>query len=481
MFTNYATSALAAGTETGCQRAADKSGALPVPASARWGPTRPSELLPECRRLDFSNVNAPSLTHYLFRFPAKFHPPVVHSLLQTYTRRGETVLDPFCGSGTLLLAAAAEGRHALGSDVDPLAVFISQIKAHRYRHAHLRSSWASLYQALCAVSRPDEEYNRRIFVDLSDDEYLHSVSTDDLWVPGIPNLLHWFRRYVIVDLSRMLRAITETPMPTTHRAFFRLIFASIIRNASNADPVPVSGLEVTSHMRKRDAEGRSINPFALFYSAAQRGLQAVESYARESDRSSRVSVFQADAKDLSRHMRRRATADAVITSPPYHNAVDYYRRHKREMFWLGLTSSQEERLALSPRYIGLQRIRNRDRKLGRIPELHPLATQWYDRMASVSSERADAFGHYMLSMQDVLGQIAVVLRAGAPAIFVVGHSRWNQHEIPTSALFAEMAEDIVQLVERLWYPVTNRYMSYGRRNGADISRDYVLVLRKRDA
>ena len=233
-------------------------------------------------------------------------------------------------------------------------------------------------------------------------------------------------------------------------------------------------------MRKRDAEGRSINPFALFYNAAKRGLQAVESYARESDRRSRVSVFQADARDLSRHMRRRATADAVITSPPYHNAVDYYRRHKLEMFWLGLTSSQEERLALSPRYIGLPRIRKRDRKLGRIPELHPLATQWYDRMASVSSERADAFSHYMLSMQDVLGQIAVVLRPGAPAIFVVGHSRWNQHEIPTSALFAEMAEDVFQLVERLWYPVKNRYMSYGRRNGADISREYVLVFRKRD-
>ena len=83
---------------------------------------------PGYRRLDFSSVTAPRLTHYLFRFPAKFHPPVVHSLIREYTTAGQTLLDPFCGSGTLLLAATVEGLHAIGSDVDPIAVFVAELE-----------------------------------------------------------------------------------------------------------------------------------------------------------------------------------------------------------------------------------------------------------------------------------------------------------------------------------------------------------------
>ena len=80
------------------------------------------------QRLEFADIEAPRLTHYLFRFPAKFHPPVAHSLIRSYTSPGQTVFDPFCGSGTLLLAASVEGRNAIGSDVDPVAVFISEVR-----------------------------------------------------------------------------------------------------------------------------------------------------------------------------------------------------------------------------------------------------------------------------------------------------------------------------------------------------------------
>jgi hypothetical protein len=41
-----------------------------------------------------------------------------HTLIERLTRPGQTVADPFCGSGTTLLAAHALGRHAIGSDID---------------------------------------------------------------------------------------------------------------------------------------------------------------------------------------------------------------------------------------------------------------------------------------------------------------------------------------------------------------------------
>nr|MDQ4041145.1 site-specific DNA-methyltransferase [Actinomycetota bacterium] len=68
-------------------------------------------------------------THYLFRYPAKFHPPVAQALLERYTEPGDCVLDCFCGSGTLLVEATVAGRSAVGSDVDPVAAFVSRVKA----------------------------------------------------------------------------------------------------------------------------------------------------------------------------------------------------------------------------------------------------------------------------------------------------------------------------------------------------------------
>jgi 16S rRNA G966 N2-methylase RsmD len=45
--------------------------------------------------------------------------------LAALSRPGEMVLDPFCGSGSTLVAAVATGRHALGLDLSPAAAFIA--------------------------------------------------------------------------------------------------------------------------------------------------------------------------------------------------------------------------------------------------------------------------------------------------------------------------------------------------------------------
>jgi hypothetical protein len=44
-----------------------------------------------------------------------------HTLIERLTSRGQTVADPFMGSGTTLLAAHALGRHVVGADIDPEA------------------------------------------------------------------------------------------------------------------------------------------------------------------------------------------------------------------------------------------------------------------------------------------------------------------------------------------------------------------------
>ena len=72
--------------------------------------------------------NGHKFTHFLFRFPAKFHAPAVRCLINQFSKPGDVILDPFCGSGTLLVEALVAGRSGIGADIDPVAVFVSRTK-----------------------------------------------------------------------------------------------------------------------------------------------------------------------------------------------------------------------------------------------------------------------------------------------------------------------------------------------------------------
>lgn len=360
--------------------------------------------------------------------------------------------------------------------MDPVATTVATAKVHRFHPGRLRGSAEKVRQDARLHERAPSEYERMKFEDLSEADY--SSANDDLveFIPEIPNLHHWFRRYVVIDLANIRRAINKAHIPHTHRTFFNVVFASIIRNSSNADPVPVSGLEVTSHMRRLEKKGRLINPFTLFYKALTRAVDAAESFNRATVKSVPARVLLGDATQVDTHISH--FVDAVITSPPYHGAVDYYRRHKLEMYWLGLTNNHDERLRLLNKYIGRPKVPRRDPLLKNGALRDALAKEWEHRIRAVSMERADAFRHYMLAMTRVFEGLSRILRPGSPAVFVVGHSSWNSAEIPTTNLFEELAGDWFYLDELLKYPVKNRYMSYKRHNGANILTEYVLVLRR---
>jgi DNA modification methylase len=416
------------------------------------------------------------VSHYLFRYPAKFHPPVVRALLEEYTDEGDVVLDAFCGSGSALVESALLGRSSIGIDVDPLAVAVTLAKVHRYQPVTLRRNAETLTAALARHRRGATWYAEHDKVDLTDAQYARELRTVDGYVPEIPNLLHWFRRYVVIDLARILRAILELRCSDDQRGFFEIVFASIIRNASNADPVPVSGLEVTSHMKRRDAEGRIVDPWALFDLALRRALDGAEAFSKAAPRGTFATAFVGDATALTDVVDFEV--DAVLTSPPYHGAVDYYRRHQLEQFWLGLTETQADRLELLDHYIGRPKIPQRDRFVTDAVLATALAKEWEAKILEVSAERARAFRHYIAAMTEVFDGLADVVKPGGPALFIVGHSAWNGSEIPTTDLFAEISGDHFKLEAVRWYPVKNRYMSYARGNDANIDTEYVLVLRR---
>ena len=432
--------------------------------------------MPRLKRFHFSTERGNRLTHYFFRYPAKFHPPVASELLAQFSAVGDRVLDPFCGSGTLLVEAAVSGRNAVGLDIDPVAAFISRIKTHPYDPIRLSASWSRLAQAVFISQREKVVYEKFQFTDISEKSLCRAIRREELWVPEIPNITHWFRRYVILDLARILFAIEAVSIPATHREFFKLCFAAIIRNASNADPIPVSGLEVTTYMKKRDAAGRIVNPHRLFLRRVTENLAGVEQFARVRKRGARINAKWGDATELTKFIRGQY--DIVITSPPYHGAVDYYRRHKLEMYWLKFTQNDDDRLKLLQKYVGRPTVpRGHPYVIGMAPNMD-IVRHWETKMRMVTPARADAFKHYTFAMSKFFSQIAAVLPVGKKAVLILGSSSWNGHCIPTAKLFRELACEHFRFSDELYYPVRNHYMSYKRHNGAKIDKEYVLILER---
>jgi hypothetical protein len=150
------------------------------------------------------------------------------------------------------------------------------------------------------------------------------------------------------------------------------------------------------------------------------------------------------------------------------------------MYWLGLTETHEERLAILPKYIGRDKVPYKHPYVSNAKIETPIVERWEKQIRKVHPRRANSFKHYAVAMRKALREIAKTLKPDGRAVFVVGHSRWNGKTIPTSALFVELAAPAMELVEHYWYPVLNRYMSYTRHNGANIDKEYVLVFKKRE-
>jgi tRNA (guanine10-N2)-dimethyltransferase len=65
-----------------------------------------------------------------FFHPGVMMPRMARTLVNiACTRRGDTMLDPFCGTGGILIEAELLGMHAIGSDFDPFMIGGSRINA----------------------------------------------------------------------------------------------------------------------------------------------------------------------------------------------------------------------------------------------------------------------------------------------------------------------------------------------------------------
>ncbi len=422
-------------------------------------------------------------THQLFRFPAKFHPPVVQWALGTFGRRGSSVLDPFTGSGTVQVEALVRGIHSLGIDVDPLACLIAQSKITPIDPGILQINlhWIGelLEPFFHSHTNQENEPEADISVELFEKE---SVGLN---IPALPNIFHWFRKYIIVDLARIQWAIEQACTDQTVRLYFLACFAAIIRRVSNADPDPVSGLEVTKIQRERNKK-RAIKVYDIFFRKVKREIVQMERLRSVLNYNRNISAVQAhvvngDILKLEPSIDFSTPGEGfplIITSPPYCRSVLYSHRHKLELFWLKLIHNPDEHIQLTHSYIGRGYVRVNDWNATNAFGIQNLDST-LRRIYEIDPHKARTIHHYFSSMIKTFNSLRNIISKRGTFVCVIGDSVCCGIRIATSDFLVEIASDYFELKNRFSYAIQNHHMQYGLWNGDGIKEEHVLVLKPR--
>ncbi len=312
-------------------------------------------------------------THFIHAYPAKLlrQIPAVFCAAKQLSDPGDVVMDPFAGSGTVLLEAQLAGRRAVGVDSNPLACLISRVKTTPLDPRHLQLAAKRLRQRVDRLS-------------------------DERGLPDVVNLSYWFTPRTTEQLKRLKSGIDRFQNPAI-RDFFLLCLSQTSRKVSLADPrlnVPVrlqrDQYPVGHPLRETSNRGLKMLTKAdvpgLFNEAVVANLRRMEGLTKAGAKGF-VDVVEGDSRFLRKatsHLGLEGRVKLALTSPPYVGAQKYVRSSSLSLGWLSLASSKELRL-LEELSIGREHFRKHqyesfqptgiedaDKLLTRIRRLNPL-------------------------------------------------------------------------------------------------------------
>jgi SAM-dependent methyltransferase len=249
--------------------------------------------------------------HGFHSYPAKLHPVTARELIAGLSRPGALVLDPFCGSGTVLVEARLLGRPALGVDANPLAIELANLKAGVSAGFNAQDA-AALAAAAAAVSEHAE--TRR----LAKAGPTHRYGPKDRDA---------FDTHVLLELDGLRNGIDELELGDAHRRALLLVLSSLLTKVSRK-----AGDTSEEHVPRRLAGGYVIRLFEK--KARELGERLAAFAAILPPRAPEPRAGVGDARHLD--AVKASSVDLVVSSPPYAGVYDYHEHHVTRLRWLGL-------------------------------------------------------------------------------------------------------------------------------------------------
>lgn len=285
-----------------------------------WGEPATASALEHAFQVTATETAELADVHGFHSYPARMHPETAARLIAALSGPGQTVLDPFCGSGTVLVEARRQGRRGTGYDINPLSRELSWLKTLAPNDAWL-DSLAS--EAQRVATHADERRK------LKAGATRHYGEVDRAQ----------FAPHVLFELDGLRDGIEKSELPEQRRALF-LVLSALLTKVSQR-----SGDSSAHAGDKRVAPGFPSRFFVKKTDELRRQLAAYR--ASLPPQSPAASCTLGDARKLPGLTAR--SASLVVTSPPYPGVYDYLSHHDDRLRWLGLSAREFEKLEIGSR------------------------------------------------------------------------------------------------------------------------------------
>ena len=400
-------------------------------------------------------------THWIHWYPAKMFHRIPADILDTVELPPiATIVDPYCGSGTVLLEANVRGHDAVGIDINPLARLISRVKTTPLDPSVLQTQLELLMvRASRSRSKPAPH------------------TTLDFWL-SLP---------ARVGLHRLSSAISKIP-EENHRAFFRVALSNIVRRVSRADPA-IPPL-VRLNQRRSQTAGRSYRMalgdsesvttaavYKTFSEVAAANIRRMAELDALRPKLGHTRIASCD-HDATRTGLQNGSVDVIITSPPYCGSQKYVRSLKLELLLNGCPTESLRRL--DRRTLGTEAVTRRATPVTELLTGNHYVNGIIQAIYCRNPIRARMASDYSKHLFEFARECRRILKPGGHLLVTMGRSTLSGITFPSDRILGLACESLgLQMITTLVDSIPSRGLLTKRHPTAGrMDHEFVAWLRQ---
>jgi DNA modification methylase len=399
---------------------------------------------------NYAEDNTRAYTHPIHPYPAMMIPQVAGRLIDMYAKPKSVVLDPFCGSGSVLLEAFIKGYNSYGIDINPLSLLISNVKTTPLNYKFLQNELEKILRKTLLIKKMDNI--------------------------GFFNIDYWFKPDVIFKLA-VLKTVINSIRDRKIKNFFRVVFSFTVRASSNTR---------NGEFKLYRVEDEKLNDFNpdvmnIFKERAERNINAmVDLWKQFRDSKTQVNVLNEDTRY--RTSIKAGTVNIVVTSPPYGDSrttVAYGQFSRLSLQWLGFNGNALDtdnrslggRLDINNLYLGYS---------------SPNLRYALDLISRIDKKRARDVIAFYIDLNKCFTELSRVVKKGGFLCMVVGNRTVKGIQLPTDEIVADFGEYVgFKHVETMIRKIPNKRMPSKNSPtnktgvlGSTMTEEYIVIMEK---
>lgn len=252
---------------------------------------------------------SPTESTLIHPYPGSMPAYLASRLIERYSSEGDTVFDPFCGSGSVIVEAVKQGRNVIGTDLLGTAVDIADAALHLPSPEELESLWERVHQkALIRTSLFQQE----------------GIIIGDIPEP-LQSMAEWFHPETFLEIYAIRKEISEIKGVRERNLLMLILGGSLISLSKRVSRGVMHWGWIADNVKPHEDDLLKTSPFQELNRRVARlvtFMRATGSHDLLQKENSEVFAHDWLAQTQAKQSIVKPV-NLLITSPPYPYSIDY--------------------------------------------------------------------------------------------------------------------------------------------------------------